>query len=1085
MTIKNDSIDQNSSARKNLLQNPSSSPMNKKIYLITFYLILCIGCLLSSMAMAQSVILKGTVKDIRGNPVSGASVVIKGTQSGATTNADGSFSVKLPIGNSVLEVSFVGYDKKTIETKGQLKINILLEESKSQLKEVVVVGYGTQKKSDITGAISSIKNKDFKDQPVSNLAISIQGKLSGINVTQPSGTPGSGLLVSIRGAQDPLYVVDGVPMLSESNSFLSTSYNLSGTSVGNGQNISSISDINPDDIESIEVLKDASAAAIYGSRAANGVILITTKRGKAGKTTFNINYYTGVQDAEKKIEFLNSRQFYDLTNQAIANDIQVYQNESKAAGKDTSRFGPLSVLQSVGIADANGNPVINPVAQYYNLASGINTNWLNQIFRTAPISNYELSASGGDAKTKFYIGGSYFDQDGIIIDNYYKRYNFRVNIENQVTDNLSLGVSISTSYSDNKRSFNDNTYTGIITNALGASPLMPAYTSPGVYADFTQYQASWLSDNPVKSVNEINAHTFTGRFIGSVYAEYKILPLLKFRTTWSLDYNDVNDSQYFSALTVDAQTVDGKLLTGRLNSLTWLNENIFTYQKQSGKSNLTILAGFTQQQIKRQQSALQGTGFPQTNNMQNIADAAFVSKLLIPYPFVYSALQSGIARLNYGYDGRYLLTATLRADGSSRFPANQRFGYFPSASVGWNIAREKLFESSKTVNDLKLRVSYGLTGDQEIPDYQNQVYYGPAKYNGAPGLTPSNLSAPQLSWQNNSTFNAGLDFELFNHFQSGSVEYFISERTRLLGQLPVAGTTGFADITTNSGQIEDKGWEFLLSSNNIRNTNFTWTSSFNISFLKNKIKALAVDNQYISSYNDQPPTNILKVGQPVGTFIGVRFAGVNPANGDAEYHAADGSLERADQVNFTRDVAVIGNPRPKFFGGFTNNFRYKDFDMIIATQFSYGNKVFNLIRTTYESVGWSGASTPGSAYLPQVYANNDTRVLNAWKKPGDITDIPRASFLLQNYFPNSSEFLEDGSYFKIRTVNLGYNLPKSKYYSGIRLYVQVQNLLTISKYTGFDPEVSSTGGGNDATSGIDFAAYPQARTVTIGANVKF
>ena len=1034
---------------------------------------------------AQNHTVKGVIKDADGRPVAGASIVVKGTTRGVNSGSDGTYTITINSADEVLEVSFVGFAKKTIPVKGRAVIDVELEEVRNQLSDVMVVGYGTQKKSDVTGAISSIKNKDFKDQPVSNLAVSIEGKLSGINVSQPSGTPGAGLLVSIRGAQNPLYVVDGVPMLSESNSSLNTSYNLSGASVGSGQNISSISDINPDDIESIEVLKDASAAAIYGARAANGVVLVTTKRGKAGKTTFNLDYYTGVQQVEKKIHFLNSQQFYDLTNEAIANDITVYNNESAAAGSDTSRYGPLSVLQGVGIVDGSGNPVPNPVAPYYDLAGGVNTNWLDQIFRTAPISNYELSARGGNEKTKFYIGGGYFDQTGIIIENYYRRYNARISIDNQATDKLSFSTTISASRSDNKRSFNDNTYTGIVTNALGASPLMPVYDAPGVYADFTNYQASWLSDNPVKSAQQINAHTITNRLIGSVYGEYKILPSLKFRTSWSLDYDDVTDNQYFSALTVDAQTVGGKLLTGHLNSVTWLNENTLTYQNKWGDNNFTALGGFTQQSTTVQHTALEGTGFPQTGNVQDISDAAFVSRPLLPFPVTTSSLQSVLARINYDYDGRYLLTATMRADGSSRFPSNQRFGYFPSASLGWNISREEFLKGNNAINALKLRVSYGLTGDQEIPDYQNQVYWGPARYNGSAGLSPLNLSAPALSWQNNKTFNTGVDFDLFGHFLNGSIEYFVSERTKLLGQQPVAGTTGFASIITNSGQIEDKGWEFQLATNNIRTNDFTWTTSFNISFLKNKIKSLAVDSQYVSSYNDQSPTNILKIGQPVGEFIGVKFAGVNVQNGDAEYYDHNGNKERADQVNFTTDATTIGSPRPKFFGGLTNNFRYKDFDLAIAMQFSYGNKVFNLIRTTYESLGWSGASTPGSAYLPQVYANNDTRVAGRWKKPGDKTSIPRASYLLQNYFPNSDEFLENGSFLKVRTVNLGYTLHTIKYFSSIRVYAQVQNLLTISKYIGFDPEVSSTGGNNDQTAGIDYAAYPQARTFSFGATLNF
>ena len=1042
--------------------------------------------MLPTMALAQSKTVTGTIRDVQGKPIAGASVIQKGTSKGAASDNEGKFTLTLLSSKKeILVITSLSYVNKEVDLKGKYQdIVVELQDAKGgQLTEVMVVGYGSQKKATVTGAISSIKAKDFKDQPVSNLAASIEGKLSGINVTQPSGTPGAGLLVSIRGAQNPLYVVDGVPMLSESNSSLNTSYNLSGQSVGSGQNISSISDINPEDIESIEVLKDASAAAIYGARAANGVVLVTTKKGKAGKTSFELNYYTGFQSLEKKIQFMNSQQFYDLTNEAIANDIQVYHNESTAAGFDTSRYGPMSVLQGVGILDANGNAVPNPVAPYYDLSSGINTNWLNQIFQTAPISNYELSARGGNDKTKFFIGGGYFDQTGIIIDNYFRRYNVHFNIENQATDKLSFGTNIMASYSDNKRSFNDNTYTGIVTNALGASPLMPAFSSPGVYADFTQYQASWLSDNPVKSAQQINAHTLTNRLIGTVYAEYKITPNLKFRTSGSMDYNDVSDNQYFSALTVDAQTVGGKLLTGHLNETTLLNENTFTFQQKYGLSGLTILAGYTQQTSKTVQSALQGTGFPQTGNVQDISDAAFVSRPLIPFPITTATLQSFIARVNYDFDSKYLLTATMRADGSSRFPTNERFGYFPSASLGWNIAKEKFLANNDNINSLKLRVSYGLTGDQEIPNYQNQVYWGPARYNGVAGLTPFNLSAPALSWQNNSTFNTGIDFDILHHFLNGSVEYFVSERTKLLGQQPVAGTTGFASITTNSGQIEDKGWEFQLGSNNISTKNFTWTSSFNISILKNKIKALAVDNQYVSAYNDQSPTNILKVGMPVGEFIGVKFAGVNVQNGDAEYYDNNGNKERADQVNFTRDATTIGSPRPKFFGGFTNNFRYKNFDLVIATQFSVGNKVFNLIRTTYESLGWSGASTPGSSYLPQVYANNDTRVEGRWKKPGDKTSIPRASYLMQNYFPNSDEFLENGSFFKIRTVNIGYTIKNIKNISSIRLYIQAQNLLTISKYIGFDPEVSSTGGSNDQTAGIDYAAYPQARTISFGGTI--
>lgn len=1056
----------------------------KKILRLLLLLIIGLCSISPQLSFAQNHVLKGIVRDSQGLPLPGVSILIKGSNQGVATANDGKFSLNLSGSGNVLQVSSAGYEKKDVEIKGESSIVIVLEESKAELKEVVVVGYGTQKKSEVTGAISSIKNKDFKDQPVSNLAANIEGKLSGINVTQPSGTPGAGLLVSIRGAQNPLYVVDGVPMESESNSSLGTSYDLSGQSVGSGQNISSISDINPDDIESIEVLKDASKA-IYGSRAANGVVLITTKRGKAGKTVFDFNVNYGSQSIEKKIPFLNSQQFYDLTNTAIKNDIGVYNNDI-ATNNPNPHFS-LSDMQSVGILDDNGNPIPNPAAPYYDLASGINTNWQNQIFRTAPVVTYELSARGGDEKTKFYVGGGYFDQDGIIINNYYKRYNFRTNIDNQATDRISFGTNISASHSDNKRSFNDNTYTGIVTNALGASPLMPVYSSPGVYADFNDYQAYWLSDNPVKSAKEINAHTYTDRFIGSVYGEYKITKDLKFRSTWSIDYNNVNDNQYFSPLTVDAQTDGGKLLLGENKHSTWLNENMLTYQHSFGKNHLNLLGGFSQQQAEIQQQATKGIGFPQTGGVQNINNAALSATIPVLYPKIYTDLNSFISRANYDYDNKYLLAVIMRADGSSKFEQGHRWGYFPSVSVGWNISSESFLANNKFIDALKLRASYGTSGQQDnVPDYLNYAYWGTAKYNGSSGFVPINLlSLTPLTWQVNTIFNVGADFELFNHFLSGSAEYFISNQTRLLNPAQIEGTTGFQTVYTNSGKIQDSGLEIQLTTNNIKTDKFSWTSSFNISFLKNVVKSLSVDNQLVSSYTDQSPTNILKVGKPVGEFVGVRFAGVDPANGDALYYTADGSKERADQVNFTRDETTIGSPRPKFFGGFTNNFKYKQFDLMIATQFSYGNKVFNLIRTTYESLGWSSASTPSGAYLGGVYANNDTRALNAWSRPGQITDIPRPSFLLQNYFPNSDEFLENGSFLKIRTVNIGYTIDKPKYFNSVRIYVQAENLLTITKYIGFDPEVSSTGGGNDSTAGIDFAAYPPARTLSIGVDLKF
>ncbi len=1038
------------------------------------FLLFTLNCILLGFTSMSAQSIRGTVKDEQNSPLPGVSVSIKGTTVGTLTNSDGNFKISMDNSGQTLVFSSVGFTPKEVVVTNQTTLEITLSETNHALNELVIVGYGIQKKSDVTGAISSIKNKDFKEQPVANIAQSIQGKISGINITAPSGTPGAGLIVNIRGASNALYVVDGIPMISESNSSLSTSYNTNGESVGNGQNISSIADLNPDDIESIEVLKDASAASIYGARAANGVILITTKRGKTQKTSINFNYYTGTQTLQNKIKFLNASDFISLTKEAIANDINVYNRESKQFGKDSSRYGTL--------ADLTSDSLFAPFP--YDNSSGINTNWLDQIFRTAPISNYEISARGGSEKTQFFISGSYFDQTGIIIENYLKRFNGRVNLDHQVNKKLGFGTTITLSRTVNRRSFNDNTYTGIVTNALGASPLMPVYEKDGSYAEYTNYQAVWLSDNPVKSAKEIQAFTKSNRFLGSVYAELKILPSLKLKSTWSIDYTGSRDNQYFSPLTVDAQSVSGKVLDGSFNNITWLNDNILTYQQHFGDHYLDALAGFTRQESVSDQTFVAGQGLPLTGGLKTISSTAVITNATqVPTSWY---LTSFLSRVNYTFKNKLLASVSFRADASSRFPKSKRVGYFPSGSLGYNFSEEKFLKDLKVFDALKLRASYGTLGDQEIGNFQHNTYWALGKYNGVVGIVPNNVGNQNLTWQRNTIFNLGIDFAILHNLLEGSIEFFNANRTKLLSENPIAGTTGFKSFTGNSGNIEDKGLEFQLTSQNIRNQNFNWTTSFNISFLKNTIKSLAVDGLLISSYNDSDPSHILKVGQSLGTFVGIPFLGVDPQTGDALYRSGNGDKIRADEVDFSRDVAILGKARPDYFGGISNTFTYKNWGFNISMPFSVGNKVFNQIRGTTESLGWNGnGSTPADGVTTaNVYSNTTQDAYNRrWRKPGDITDIPRASFVQEAWYPNGGQFFENASFLKIKTVNLSYTLRPKSLFSSIKLYAQVQNLYTFTKYTGFDPEVSSTGGGNEATAGVDYAAYPSARTITFGINL--
>jgi TonB-linked SusC/RagA family outer membrane protein len=1006
-----------------------------------------------SIAQTAKITVSGKVTDpADGSPLPGVSIVEKGTTNGTSTDATGSYILSVP-SDATLIFSFVGYKNQEVAVNNRTVIDVSLETDAQLLEDVVVVGYGTQKKSQITGAIASVDNKEFKDQPVTNLASSIQGRVSGLNVTTPSGTPGAGLLINIRGNNSPLYVVDGIPMISQSNSALSTSFDTEGNVVGNGQNLSSISDINPNDIESIEILKDASAASIYGARAANGVILITTKRGKSGKPSINFNAYYGVQQVSRPIDFMGSKEFVDLVEEARANDLAKYND-------DPTYFG-----------DGFDPSVLTDPLQNFDL-TGVDTDWLKEVTRVAPISNYELSLGGGSDKTKYYTSFSYTNQQGIIINNYYDRLNYRLNLDQQVSDKLTVGTSAFLSYSRNKRSFNDNTYTGVITNIVGASPLMPVYDENGDYTDFTEYQATWLSDNPVKSAKEISALTTNTRVLGTAYVDYAFTPNLRFRTSASADLTYTVDDQFKSPITADAEAVGGEAFQANFNNTTWLNENILSYNKQMGQNNLNVMGGFTLQKSVSTRSSITGQGFPM--GLDNISSAATITRATGTQTMW--SLMSFLGRVNYSIQDKYLLTATIRSDGSSRFSEENRFGTFPSASVAWRISQEDFMKNSEVISDLKFRVSYGLTGDQEIGDFQYVSFYGPTRYYGNAGVKLRNIADPTLTWQENKMLNIGLDYDLFQGKLNGSVEFFQSTKSKLLSQDAIPGTTGFPTITRNSGEIQNTGFEFGLNARIMDKGDFQWNLGFNFTTIKNEVKSLTNDGILLSAYSDLAPTHIMKEGQPISSFWGVKYLGVDPATGDPMY------LDRDEDGDVDGDDAmIIGKAFPDAFGGLTNNFKYKRFDLSVFVRYSFGNDVYNLIRPVYESLGYSNDDYS----LNSVYSNNATTVRDRWQKPGDKTDVPRASFINANFYEGSSQFVEDGSFVRIQNVNLGYTMGGGKLFNSVRAYFEIQNLYVFSKYKGFDPEVSSTGGSSEFTAGVDYGAYPQARTFLVGINFNF
>lgn len=1025
----------------------------KIIFLNTFAFFI-LAVLFSPSLQAQSLEIKGKVTDTNQEPLIGATILVQGTEQGTITDINGNFQLKTDP-KATLIISYTGFSSKIIVVGNQTVWNIMLEPEDLKLDEVVVIGYGSQRKSQITGAISSLKGKDIQDQPVSNLANSMQGRVAGLNVMSASGTPGAGLLVNVRGNNAPLYVVDGIPLLSENNSGLSTSFDLQGQNVGSGQTLSSISDINPNDIESIEVLKDASAAAIYGARAANGVILITTKRGKSGGQEASFNIYSGIQQIARPIKFMDSKEMVGLIEEARANDLAIFK-------KDPSYFGD------------NFDPsVLTDPLDNFDLSSEVNTNWLNEVSRLAPINNYEFSFRAGNEKTKYFTSLSYFDQQGVIIENYYKRFNYRLNLDHEINSRFKLGITFNTTYSKNRRSFNDNTYTGIITNALGASPLMPAYEEDGSYAGFEDYQANWLSDNPVKSAKEIRAFTNGYRALGTLAGEYKFSNKLYFKSSLSADVNFNFDTQFKSPLTADAEAFGGASYEGNFRNVTWLNENTLHYSDTRNGNTLSLLGGVTMQRTQIDRSSALGQGFP-PGALERISSAANIINATSEGTSF--ALLSFLSRINYDVKNRFLFTFTSRADGSSRFSKNNRFGFFPSGAVAWRISKEPFFNGLKQVfSDFKIRMSAGLTGDQEIGDFQNITFYTASRYAGRSGYQLRNLADPDLTWQTNSMFNIGLDYEMADGKIGGSLEFFNSLKSNLLSEDLIPATTGFTSITRNGGEVQNVGLEFNINASLAKKEKFTWDVNFNATWIHNEIKSLNSDGVYLNAYDDLEATHILNIGHPVGSFLGLKYLGVDPETGDVQFEDfnEDGNIDYDD-------AQIIGKAMPDLYGGLTNVFKWKNLDFSIFSRFSLGNQVYNLIRGTTENLGWSN-----DGGLSSIYANNTLNVRDRWKKPGDEAEYGRASFINLNLGLNSSQMVENASFFRIQNINAGYSLPSPGKFSSVRIYAEVQNLWILTSYKGFDPEVSSNGGLADRTAGVDYGAYPSARTFLMGLSLKF
>lgn len=1008
--------------------------------------------------LAQSgTTVSGRVSDENGKGVPGVNVKAKATNVGATTNAEGTYRLALPAGTTALVFSFVGYQTQEVAIGNRATLDVSLTPEASSLSEVVVVGYGTQQKKDLTGAISSVNAKDITKLPVSGVDQALQGQVAGLQISQSNGAPGGNTSILIRGigsisgGNEPLFVIDGYPVTN--------------SGIGNPLNT-----INPNDIESIDVLKDASATAIYGSRGSNGVIIITTKRGKAGKTRIEIDAYTGFQQVAKKLDLLDTKDFAQFII-------------------DGRNNGYLDNVATGKITDANSvrpNSYQIPSILQGDVSQLPNTDWQDLIFRSAPIRNLQVSASGGTENLRYAISGGYFSQKGIIISSGLERYSFRMNLDGKLSDKLTVGITMLPSFNKlDDVSAIGHSGGAAVQAAVSLPPYISPYDANGNYTVLYQPTEGDVSyPHPVQLANELQLSGTQFRLFGNAYAEYAITNALKFRTTAGTDLN-YSKNRRFDPNTYNPVSVLTNGSATNAEATNWLTENTLSYKKRFGSHSVDAIAGFTAQKAFTSSVNAQATKFPD-NLVENINGGTVSAG---GEAITVHTLLSYLARVNYSFKDKYLVTATMRRDGSSRFGSDNRWGTFPSASLGWRVSEEGFMKGIRAISDLKLRASYGLTGNNAIGEYRAIGQLRDANYvigNGlAPGLGRSSFTNSLLGWESMKQLDLGLDFNLLNNRIAITADYYDKRNTDMLFSIQTPSATGLTSALVNLGEVQNRGFEVAITSRNTVGA-FKWTTNFNITFNKNKVLAMSAETEKIfSTAQGRAAYAVTQVGDPIGSFYGRRVTGVFLTNEEATAYgkqpfARAGDFKWEDLNNDGKiddnDRTVIGSPHPDFFFGFNNTFSYKGFSLDILTNGMAGQKIFN---ATF-SVNNSGVQNQ----LQDVF---DNRFVSATQPGnGQYARSIRGSRNNNNAF--SDAYLFDGSFWRIRNVSLGYSLPPALldrlHVGSVRIYATATNLFTLTKYNGFDPEVS--GSGDDLrAAGLDFGTYPQARTLTFGVNLGF
>lgn len=1038
------------------------------------------GCLVLMLVFSVTVnaqnAVSGIVSDSSG-PIPGVNIVVKGTNITTVSNFDGTYAIKSVPANGTLVFSFIGYKAKEVAVGGKTKIDAILEEDISSLKEVVVIGYGTAKRGDLTGAVSTISSTAVTQSVATTIDQVLQGRAAGVQIQQNSGTPGGSSSVRIRGissitgSNEPIYVVDGVIIDGNSGSL----------------NANPLAGINPADVASIDVLKDASATAIYGSRAANGVIMITTKTGKKGDLILNFDSYVGWQTIPKELQMLNLREYGTLKN----------------------------TRADLGIVERD-NSFIRPDLL------GEGTNWQDELFQTAMMQSYNLSASGGSDNTTYALGIGYFDQEGIAIGSSFDRLNLRGVIDSQVKKFLKVGVNLALNKTNQVTTITDD---ALILTALKQTPNVAARNADGTFDG--PDTAEFVQNNPLGlALMKDNNNTNYG-IRANAYAEISFTKDLKLKTQYSIDYGFGNNYTFNPSYTFGAIVNDVREGTRtKSTSDNWIWNNLLTYNKTFGKHSVNAMLGqeFQEQNWENLYGYRSGyltngaadlnAGDPTTARNSNASSTR--------------ALSSYFGRVQYSFDDRYLLTGTLRRDGSSQFAEGNKWDWFPSAALGWKISNESFLKDNSTITNLKLRLGWGIVGNASVPNNAFTSVYGTSATNWGSGQIATNTANPDLKWEKTNSSNIGLDLGLFDNRIELTVDAYYKKTDDLLLRLSLpayVGTTGQGSTSppyANIGSLENKGIEFSLNTLNMQRDNFSWKT--NITFSMNRTKVLKLNtesgvyDQTLQQGSDVTVVTRTAVGQPIGQFYGYKVIGRFEKATDFYYKDASGTVKptalpegmqigengvwigdymfedvNKDGVINEKDAGYIGNPNPDFTFGVNNSFSFLGFDVSVLLTGSYGNDVLNYQRRWLENPRENTnlfKSALGYAQLELIDPNGPNDYRNVQIVGGDpyMPRIGASSASSASNYRLSNRFVEDGSYVRIKNISIGYNLPKNLYskygISNIKVYSNMQNVLTFTKYKGYDPEVGSINQ-NLLLSGIDNGRYPSPITTTLGLTVNF